>query len=309
MDFTLHQLRIFLQVAHYQSITKASESLHLTQPAVSIQMKKLQDQFDIPITEVIGRKLYLTDFGKELAEAAKRIMEEVEGVGHLAHAYRGNLSGKLKISVVSTGKYVMPYFLSEFTHRHEGVKLVMDVTNRKFVIHSLEQNEPDFALVSVLPDQLSVEREELMDNELFLISNPSLVPDTEALEPEIMNRFPLIFREPGSATRQAMEGYIERMGISNSRLLELTSNEAVKQAVMAGLGISIMPLIGIRRELEKGTLKVIPVAGFPIVTTWNLIWLKGKQHSPASTAFLDYIRQEKQVIINKYFRDTVSPDR
>lgn len=301
MNVTFHQLQVFLEIAKHQSITRAAEALYLTQPAVSIQLRNLQDQFDIPLTEVIGRKLSLTDFGHEMVQAANNIMREVDSVNALALAHKGMLTGKLSISVVSTGKYVMPYFLTGFTRSHTGIDLVMDVTNRAQVIRSLELNQPDFALVSVLPDNLKVEREELMANELQLVSNPEVVPGSGSFTPELMEQYSLIFREPGSATRMAMERYISQVGIQVQRKLELTSNEAVKQAVIAGLGLSVMPLIGIRQELQAGRLKILPLPGFPITTHWNLIWLKGKKHSPAAKAFLEYVRLSKQEIISTYF--------
>lgn len=302
MNFTLHQLRVFLEVAKHESITRAAESLYLTQPAVSIQLKNLQEQFDIPLTEVIGRKLSLTDFGMEMVEAAKKILREVETVNELAFAYKGMLTGRLSISVVSTGKYVMPYFLSGFTRSQEGIDLVMDVTNRAQVIRSLELNEPDFALVSVLPDKLRVEREELMANQLQLISSPALVSGSGPFTPSVMEENSLIFREKGSATRMAMERYIAHAGIQVNRKLELTSNEAVKQAVIAGLGLSVMPLIGIRQELQSGALTIVKLPDFPITTYWNLIWLKGKKHSPAAKAFLEYVKEAKEEVIKTFFQ-------
>lgn len=301
MNFTLHQLQVFLEVAKHESITRAAEALYLTQPAVSIQLKNLQDQFDIPLTEVIGRKLSLTGFGVEMVEAAQKILKEVETVNELALAYKGMLTGKLTISVVSTGKYVMPYFLSGFTRSHEGIDLVMDVTNKAQVIRSLELNEPDFALVSVLPENIRIEREELMANQLQLISSPALVDGKGPFTSSVMEQHSLIFRESGSATRMAMEQYISQAGIQVNRKLELTSNEAVKQAVIAGLGLSVMPIIGIRQELQSGMLRIVALPGFPITTSWNLIWLKGKKHSPAAKAFLEYVKVSKEQVISEFF--------
>ena len=301
MFFTLHQLQIFLQISQSGSITKAAEALHLTQPAVSIQLRNLQDQFEVPLTEVIGRKLYITDFGKEVATAAQRILDEARSLEDMNLAYKGILTGTLKISVVSTGKYVMPYFLSGFTQQNKGVELIMDVTNRTFVISSLEANEIDLALVSVLPKNISVEREELMENQLFLVGSPSLLDFKVDFPIERLEEYPLIFRENGSATRMAMENFLSQNKLEVRKKLELTSNEAVKQALIAGLGLSIMPIIGIRHELDRGTLRIIPIQGLPIITNWNLIWLKGKKHSPAVTAFLNFVREEKANIIKEKF--------
>lgn len=301
MKYTLNQLQIFLKVVEAQSVTKASEELHLTQPAVSIQLKNFQDQFDIPLMEVIGRKIYITDFGHEIAESAENIINQVYAINYKTMAYKGQLTGKLKISVVSTGKYVMPYFLADFMKLHEGIELSMDVTNKNKVIESLENNEVDFALVSILPATLKIENLELLQNKLYLVGNSNLKIDKKLSKQEIFKKLPLIFREKGSGTRQTMESFINRNNISTLKKMELSSNEAVKQALLAGLGYSIMPLIGIRNELLNNELHIINVKGLPIKTTWRLVWLKGKKHTPVSQSFLDFLKKEKKDIVHNKF--------
>jgi DNA-binding transcriptional LysR family regulator len=301
MNYTLNQLQIFLKIVQTQSVTKASEALHLTQPAVSIQLKNFQDQFDIPLTEVVGRKLYITDFGKEIAAAAENIIDQVNAINYKSHIFKGQLTGRLKISVVSTGKYVMPYFLADFIKMHKGVQLMMDVTNKKSVTESLDNNEVDFALVSILPHQLNVDSLELLQNKLYLIGNANQDFPESSYSKDIFEQLPLIYREKGSGTRQTMEHFIEKNQISIHNKIELTSNEAVKQAILAGLGYSIMPLIGIKNELHQQQLQIIPVEGLPIKTQWSLIWMKGKKHAPVASAFLEYMKQEKQNIVHEKF--------
>lgn len=301
MNYTLHQLQIFLKITQTKSITKAAEELHLTQPAVSIQLKNLQDQFEIPLTEVVGRKLFITDFGHEIAKAAEKILNEVYAINYKTMAFKGQLSGRLKISVVSTGKYVIPYFLSGFVKQHPDIELLLDVTNKSKVIESLQSNEVDFALVSVLPDAMQIDKIELMQNKLFVVANADTVTSKRAQDKKILEDLPMIFREEGSGTRYTMEKFIERNNLPIRKKLELTSNEAVKQAVIAGLGCSIMPLIGIKNELNNGDLKLIPIKGFPIRTTWNLIWLKHKKFSPVAQAYLDYVKKQKTRIIKEKF--------
>lgn len=302
MNYTLNQLQIFLKVVQTQSVTKAAEDLNLTQPAVSIQLKNLQDQFDIPLTEVVGRKIHITDFGREVAEAAENIIKQVQAINHKTLAYKGQLAGKLKISVVSTGKYVMPYFLADFIKSNPGVELLMDVTNKNKVVESLEKNEVDFALVSVLPNGFNIEHLDLLKNKLFLVGSTGVdsLPKKGNVK-EFFEQLPLIYREKGSGTRQTMEMYFKRKTISVSPKMELTSNEAVKQALLAGLGYSVMPLIGIRNELHTQALQIIPIKGLPIVTTWSLVWLKGKRHAPVSAAFLTYLKSNKAALVNKKF--------
>jgi len=168
MFYTLHQLKIFLKIVQTQSITKASEELQLTQPAVSIQLKNFQDQFDIPLTEVIGRKIYITAFGKEIAESAENILNQVSEIDFKTLAYKGLLTGKLRVSVVSTGKYIMPYFLSSFMKMNPGIELAMDVTNKLKVVESLENNEVDLALVSILPTKPSYRKIRLASEQTLL---------------------------------------------------------------------------------------------------------------------------------------------
>ncbi len=301
MNYTLNQLQIFLKIAQTKSITKASEELHLTQPAVSIQLKNFQNQFEIPLTEVIGRKLYITDFGLEIAEAAENIINQISAINYKTLAFKGKLTGKLKISVVSTGKYVMPYFLSDFMKQHSGIDLMMDVTNKNKVIESLENNEVDLALVSILPTNLNIDKLDLLQNKLYLVGSTMTTFKTDINIKNIFTDIPLIFREKGSGTRQTMERFIERHQLSVSKKMELTSNEAVKQAVIAGLGYSIMPLIGIRNELKNQQLQIIPIKGLPIKTNWSLIWLKSKKHSPVSLEFLNYLKSKNSAIVNEHF--------
>lgn len=301
MNYTLNQLQIYLKVVQTLSITKAAGELHLTQPAVSIQLKNFQEQFDIPLIDVINRKIYVTDFGKEIADAAERILAEVQSINFKMHVHKGHLTGKLKISVVSTGKYIAPYFIADFVKQHQGIELSLDVTNKAQVIASLEKNEVDFSLVSVLPENISIDKVQLMQNKLFVVGNYDAQFNKGEYDKKIFDSIPLIYREPGSGTRYVMEKFIRKNNLPVKKKMELTSNEAVKQAVIAGLGYSIMPLIGIRNELTNRQLQIIPVKGFPIKSTWFLIWLKDKKMSPVAAAYLNYVKKEKQHIIQEKF--------
>ena len=231
MYYTLNQLQIFLKIVQTQSVTKASEELHLTQPAVSIQLRNFQDQFDIPLTEVIGRKIYITDFGLEIAEAAENIINQVYAINYKTLAYKGQLTGRLKISVVSTGKYVMPYFLTNFMEQNSGIELMMDVTNKNKVVESLENNEVDFALVSVLPNNVNIEKLDLLQNKLYLVGSAERKFKKTTSTKEIFKALPLIFREKGSGTRQTMKSFIERNNLSVLKKMKLTSNETIKKSL------------------------------------------------------------------------------
>jgi DNA-binding transcriptional LysR family regulator len=301
MNFTINQLKIFLQVVESQSITMAAEELFLTQPAVSIQLKNFQEQFAIPLTEVVGRRLFITEFGKEIAKAAEKILLEIESITYQSMTYEKLLAGKLKISVASTGKYVMPYFLSDFINEHRGIDLIMDVTNKTLVVKSLENNEVDFALVSTIPKDLKANQLPLLQNKLYLVGSTMFKSEKKKSIREILKKYPLLFREPGSATRNAMEEFIKKKDLPVFKKIELTSNEAVKQSVIAGLGYSIMPLIGIRDALKNKELEIIPIRGLPIISTWNLVWLKSKKLSHVANALLDYLEEEKERITKETF--------
>jgi len=301
MNYTLHQLTIFLKVLETQSITKTAEALHLSQPAVSIQLKNFQEQFHIPLVEIINKKVYITEFGMEIAESARTILNELNAIDQRLNKFKGLLTGTIKIASVSTGKYVIPYFLADFLKQHENIELRLDVSNKTKVIESLEKNETDFALVSVLPTNIQLNKIELMPNHLFLVGNTEGYKENSSANKLVLESLPLIYREEGSATRIAMEKFIEKNKIKVRKKIQLTSNEAVKQAVIAGIGYSIMPLIGIKNELKNKQLHIIPVKGLPLKSTWNIVWLKNKTLSPVAKAFVNKIESDKAKVIDKYF--------
>lgn len=291
MNYTINQLRVFHKVVETKSITKAAEELFMTQPAVSIQLKNFQDHFDIPIVELKGRQIQITDFGMEIAAITDQALEQLHNLQHKTKAYKDILTGKLKISSASTGKYVIPYFLSPFLEKYSGIDLMLDVTNKAKVIASLKNKEVEFAIVSVLPEEIEVNEEPLLENKFFLVNR----------EGKFNNYKPLIFREKGSATRLAMEHYFEKKNHIDLARLELTSNEAVKEAVIAGIGSSLLPLIGIKNELLNGTLQIVSMKDLPIITQWRMIWLKNKRLTPVAEAYLNFIREQKVQILQEHF--------
>lgn len=303
MNFTLHQLKVFSVIVQNKSITKAAEELNMTQPAASIQLRNFQDQFDIPLTEVIGRQLYVTNFGMEIYNIAESILNKVGTIEYKTEAFKGLLSGKLRISVVSTGNYVMPYFLNGFLKQHPQIDLVLDVSNKANVIKDLEQNDVDFSLVTVSPTHLDLYEEPLMSNRLHLVAASGNSLNIKKIEDKtLFNRIPLIYREEGSGTRFTMQQFFTEEHIKPKVKLELTTNEAIKQAVVADIGMSIVSLLSIKNELSQNELKIIPVKGLPLESTWKLIWLKKKSLSPVATAFLDYVKQEKEKVYDDFFK-------
>ena len=300
MNYTISQLKIFLKVVKHGSVTKAADELHLTQPAVSIQLKNFQKNFTYALTEIINKKLFVTDFGKEIALAAENIISDLETINYKSIGYNNVLSGKLKISIISTGKYIMPFFLADFLQQHSSIDLELDVTNKAKVVNSLEKNEIDFALVSILPENIQIKKVDLMENKLMLVGNKKTAQFLK-LQKINLDTIPLIYREIGSGTRQTMEQFIQKNKLQAKKKITLTSNEAVKQAIIAGMGVSIMPIIGIKNELASGKLEVIPIKGMPIITTWSLIWLKEKKLSAIAQAYIDFLKLHKESISEVHF--------
>ena len=301
MNYTLNQLRIFSKIVEYKSITKASENLHLTQPAVSIQLKNFQDQFELPLTEVINKRIYITDFGYEIAAAANKILDEVSEIQYKKALYQGKLTGKLKIAVVSTGKYVIPYLLADFLKKNPEIELILDVSNRGAVINNLEKNEVDFVLMTRIPENLNLETVQLMNNELVFVGPKGSASMYKKHKDNFFNLYPLIFRETGSSTRIAMEEFVKKSKLPLEKNITLTSNEAVKQSVISGMGCSIVPLIGIKNELMLVQLEIIPLEGLPIISNWYLVHLRDKKLMPAAIAFKEYLKTEIRNLEEKYF--------
>jgi LysR family transcriptional regulator, low CO2-responsive transcriptional regulator len=301
MNYTLNQLRIFKKVVEYQSITKAAEILHLTQPAVSIQLRNLQQQFTLPLTEVINKRIHITDFGREVALIIEDILNQVETINQKAADFEGKLTGSLKISVVSTGKYVIPYYLTDYLRKYPNVDLELDVTNRSHILRNLEKNEVDFSLMSHLPENLNLEKITLLPNNYYLIGHPNH-PMHRNWESGNPTECPVIFRESGSSTRLLMEKFLKEANLRFEKKMELTSNEAVKQAVIAGLGFSVMSVIGLKNELKNGDVSIIPYPGLPLRKSWHLVWLKEKKLSPAASGFVEHLSKEKEKIKDKHFR-------
>lgn len=302
MNITLHQLKAFQAVAKYQSITKAAEAMNMTQPAVSIQLKNLQEHFSVPLTEIIGKKIHITEFGQELVDTADRIFTEMNNIETKMLELKGLLGGKIKISSVSTGKYIIPYLMSDFMKIHPHVDISLEVSNRYNVLAHLQENSTDLALVSIWPDDLDLESISIAENNWYLACAYDKF-DFFKKEIELGNwpKIPMILREKGSGTRTMMEKFFSDRDIHVESKMELATNEAVKQAVMAGLGASVLSNFSMTQELKDKRLAIIPYPGFPIKADWRLIWLKQKKHPPAVKAFIRWLGENKTEIFKDHF--------
>ena len=302
MNISLQQLKALQAVSKYQSITKAAETMDMTQPAVSIQLKNLQEQFDVPLTEIIGKKIHITEFGQELVDAADRIFGELNSIENRMLELKGLLGGKVRISAVSTGKYIIPYLIADFMKIHPHVDFSLEVSNRFNVLAHLQENTTDLALVSLMPDDLDLENIQLTSNKWYLACSPE---NKEKYQAEVnagnWSKIPFVLREKGSGTRTMMEKFFNDRDIHVDSRMELATNEAVKQAVMAGLGASVLSNFSMINELEEKRIEIIEYPGLPIEADWKLIWLKQKKHNPAVKAFIRWMAENRNKIFLEHF--------
>lgn len=289
MSFTLHQLDVFAEVAKQKSMTRAAEKLFMSQPAISIQVKKLQDHFGVDLFEIIGKELFLTEAGKELYEAQKNIRREVNSLEMALSEIKGMLKGTLNIAVVSTAKYFMPYILGAYRSKFENIKISLKVTDRNEVKDLLKKNLCDLAVFSELPDDLELESVEFLNNPLLMAAAPEHpLAGKKNLNFKILEEFPFLIREPGSGTRMVMQRLLDQYNISPNIVMELGTNEAVKQAIMAGIGISLISKYSLTLEESVGKISILDVKGLPYENKWKIVSPKGKRLSPAAQNFIDF---------------------
>lgn len=274
----------------------------MTQPAVSIQLKNLQEQFEVPLTEIIGKKIHITEFGQELVDTADRIYGELGQIEEKMLELKGLLGGKIRISAVSTGKYIIPYLMADFMKIHPHVEISLEVSNRYKVLAQLQENSTDLALVSLWPEELELESIQLAENKWYLACSPEKKDDyTAAIKEGKWEMIPFVLREKGSGTRTIMEKFFQDRDIHVGSKLELATNEAVKQAVMAGLGASLLSNFSMAQEIKEGRIAILELPGLPIKADWKLIWLKQKKHSPAVKAFIRWLSEHRKKVLSAHF--------
>jgi LysR family transcriptional regulator, low CO2-responsive transcriptional regulator len=290
---TLHQLRIFHTLGKEMSFTRAAAVLHLSQPAVSIQVKRLEESMGIPLLEHIGKRLYLTDAGRELFEASKDVLERLQVLNEDMTGMEEGVRGPLHLAAITTSKYFMPHLLGEFLRHHPDVEPRLTVTNQTRVLERLEKNLDDLVIMGTLPDGMALEAEYFLDNPLVVVAppdHPLVGKKSIPLARLVEERF--ISREPGSGTRMARIRLFAEHGLTLTPYMELGSSEAIKQAVMAGLGISVLSLHNLRLELEAGLIATLDVEHFPLMRHWYAVHLKGKKLSNTARRFLDFLLQD-----------------
>ena len=297
-NVTLRQLKIFEAVARHLSFSRAAEELHLTQPAVSMQVQALEDQAGLPLTEQAGKKVRLTAAGEELARQARRIAEQLREAGEALAALKGVESGRLKIGVVSTAKYFAPSLLAEFRRRHPGVELQLTVNNRGAIVRHLAENAIDLAIMGTPPNEFETVAKIFAEHPLVFIAAPDHpLARKRNIDPKRLAEETLLIREPGSGTRGALERFLEEHQVRAGARMELGSNETIKQAVMAGLGLSFISEHTIGLERSVGRLLVLNVRDTPVKRQWRLVYRTDKRLMPAASAFVQFMDSEGSRLI------------
>lgn len=287
---TLRQFRVFDAVARHLSFSRAAEELHLSQPAVSMQVKGLEDIVAQPLTEQLGKKIFLTEAGREVLHASQAITARLNDLQHNLAQLRSIDSGRLNIASTSTVNAVATAILARFRGRHPGVSIHLDVSNRAEVLDQLVGNRIDLAIMGQVPDGLGLEATRFMDNPLVVIAAPDhpLARKKRISVRELASESFLV-REAGSGTRGAMERFFAARGLEIQSSMEMSSNEAIKQAVQAGLGLGILSLQTLEMELALKRLAVLKVEGFPIMRHWYIVHRADKRLSPVAQAFKDFV--------------------
>ncbi len=287
---TLRQFRVFEAVARNLSFSRAAVELHLSQPAVSMQVKGIEAILGLPLTEQLGKKIYLTDAGREVLHASQSITARLDDLQANLAQLRGMDSGRLNIAVTTTVSAIATGILARFRARYSRVAIHLDVSNRESVLGQLAHNRIDLAIMGQVPDGLDLEATRFMDNPLVVIAPPEhpLARKKKVAIRDLAHE-PFLVREAGSGTRGAMERFFADKGMELTTSMEMSSNEAIKQAVQAGLGLGILSLQTLEQELELKRLSVLNVESFPIMRHWYVVHRADKRLSPAALAFKTFV--------------------
>jgi DNA-binding transcriptional LysR family regulator len=294
MNITLRQLQIFESVATHLSFTRAAELLYLSQPAVSMQIKQLESELDIPLFERMGKRLFLTDAGKELQNYARNISQQLVELQDVMSELRGSNRGHLTIAVATTANYFALKILGEFYKRYASTNISLDVTNRASLIKHLTDNTVDMVIMGQPPEDLELDATPFMSNPLVVIApkNHPLVGKQNIPLSELQKET-FIMRERGSGTRIAMERFFAQGGYKITSVIEMSNNEAINQAVEAGLGLGIVSKHTLEWELSLQRLAILDVESFPIVRHWYLVHRQGKRFTAVMTAFKRLVIDER----------------
>ncbi|MDD5300695.1 MAG: LysR family transcriptional regulator [Gallionella sp.] len=293
LNFTLRQLQVFEKVASHLSYSRAAEELYLSQPAVSMQIKQLEGHIGLPLFEQMGKKIFLTETGRELLHYSRSIAQQLAEMEAVLDEMKGLGHGKLTLSVVNTANYFTPRLLAKFCRQHPDINVILQVANRDAVLKQLADNSTDLAIMGQPPDGLDISAKPFLDNPLVVIAAPDHpLAKLKRIKLARLAQETFLSREPGSGTRGAMERVFAEHQIQPNISMEMETNEAIKQAVQAGMGLGILSLHSIELELETRRLAVLNVEHFPLKRHWFVAHRCNKRLSSAALAFKDFLLTE-----------------
>jgi LysR family transcriptional regulator, low CO2-responsive transcriptional regulator len=300
---TLRQLKVFESVARNLSFSRAAEELHLTQPAVSTQVKKLEEHAGLPLFEQLGKKIHLTAAGAEMLHASRIIIRQFDEVEETMTQFKGVSGGKLNVTVISAGDYFFPRLLVEFARRHKGVTLNFGVCNREELLEQLTDNLTDLAIMVRPPVDMDTVNEAFAPHPYVVVAAADHpLAGKKRIPVSRIAREPFVVREKGSDTWNSMEdGFGEHLAMLNIAM-EIRSTETIKQAVMAGMGVSFLSAHTVSRELQAGSLTVLNVQGFPLMLNWYVVHRKNKRLPPVAQAFKAFLMSEGATLIDQALR-------
>jgi DNA-binding transcriptional LysR family regulator len=303
---TLRQLKVFAAVAKHTSFARAAEELHLTQPAISMQIKELEGTVKLPLFERAGRTVRLTMPGEYLLVYARRMLATLKEAGDAMAKLRGVQGGRMTIGMVSTAEYFLPRLVARFRSQHPAVEMRLAVGNREQLSRMLHDNEVDLAVMGRPPRELDTRAEPFAAHPLGVIAAPEHpLAGRREIAPKTLDGEPFIVREPGSGTRAAMEGFFKENRVVPTPTMQMTSNETIKQAVIAGMGLAFVSLHTVALELSVGQLVLLDVAGLPLVRRWHIVNVQGKTLSPAAESFRYFVMEEGERLLAEQFGKSV----
>ncbi|MEN0105498.1 MAG: LysR family transcriptional regulator [Pseudomonas sp.] len=297
LRMTLRQLQVFQAVCETRSYSRAAEEISLTQPAVSLQIRQLEALIGQPLFDYIGKKLYLTEAADALQRASSDIFGRLESLDMQLSDLQGSLQGQLNLAVESSAKYFAPHLFAAFKRQYPEVNLQLVVVNHAQTIRRLSANRDDLLIMSQVPSDMSLEFLPFLDNPIIAVAPPEHpLVGREGLKLQDLCAWPLLVREPGSGTRKAIEDYCHQKRAHFQHTIELGSMESQREGVIAGLGIALLSRHAVRRELETGALRELPVTELPLMRSWCLVHPRGKYLSPVAQTFFAFIRAERAQI-------------
>lgn len=296
---TLRQLQIFEKVVQENGFTRASNILNLSQPTVSMQVDKLSKTLGLSLYEMVGRKMHLTKEGHEVFVLSQNILQQVGVLGDLANELNGVVKGELRLAVITTAAYFMPHLLGAFVEKHPQVQPRLTITNRAEVLERLRSNQDDLLIMGQVPKSLAIEAYPFIDNEMVVVAAPDHpLANKKNLSLTEISQTRFLVREPGSGTRQAVDRLLDHNDLKIAPYMELGNAEAIKQGVMAGLGISVLSKRNLQLELRNQHITILDVVGFPLVRRWYAVHLRSRKLSLVAQTFLTSLLNDSDAILS-----------